>query len=111
MDPDGLQRMQRAKRSGKAIRGLIEQYAPKVYDQCKKWFKDFFKKSAKPKEGSRGGSGSAKNFSTKIKDASREEAGNQCVFCGIKTKKTQKPDPQRSHIDHSVPKSRGGNNT
>lgn len=33
------------------------------------------------------------------------------MFCGVGTKRTKGPDPQRSHIDHADPKSRGGNNT
>ncbi|MFC1352011.1 MAG: HNH endonuclease [gamma proteobacterium symbiont of Clathrolucina costata] len=39
----------------------------------------------------------------------REESRDTCVFCGKKT--TREPGPNRSEIDHSIPKSRKGNNT
>jgi len=44
-----------------------------------------------------------------VKNQAREESNNSCVFCGTKT--TSKPGPDRSEIDHAIPKSRGGNNT
>ena len=68
-------------------------------------------KSVAPKTGSAGGAGAGKAFSKKVQDAARKESKNTCVFCGTQTKRTKGPDPQRSHIDHSIPKSRDGNNT
>ncbi|KAB7609820.1 hypothetical protein F9L33_15475 [Amylibacter sp. SFDW26] len=62
-----------------------------------------------PKAGSSSGKGAGKRFSTKIKDQARAESGNRCVFC--KTKTTNQAGPNRSEIDHSIPKSRGGNNS
>ena len=61
------------------------------------------------KAGSAGGKGTGKGFSNKVKDQAREESNNTCVFCGTKT--TRKPGPDRSEIDHSIPKSRDGNNS
>ncbi len=66
-------------------------------------------KSVRPKAGSAGGDGAKKAFSTKVKDQARKESNDTCVFCGTKT--TREPGPTRSEIDHSIPKSRGGNNT
>lgn len=66
-------------------------------------------KSVGPKVGSAGGDGAKKAFSTKVKDQARKESNDTCVFC--KTKTTREPGPTRSEIDHSIPKSRGGNNT
>ena len=65
--------------------------------------------AAKIKAGSAGGDGAGKAFSQKVKNQARQESGDKCVFCGTKT--TNKPGPTRSEIDHSIPKSRGGNNT
>lgn len=62
-----------------------------------------------PKEGSAGEEGAGMRFSEKTKDAAREEAGNRCVFCGRET--TREPGGDRSNIDHSIPRSRGGDNT
>lgn len=62
-----------------------------------------------PKVGSAGGNGAGKGFSDKVKDQARQESNDTCVFCGTKT--TQQPGPTRSEIDHSIPKSRNGNNT
>ncbi len=62
-----------------------------------------------PKSGSSGGDGAGKGFSKKIKELAREESGDTCVFCGTKT--SSDPSPERSEIDHAIPKSRGGNNT
>ncbi|MEP3243982.1 MAG: RHS repeat-associated core domain-containing protein [Sneathiella sp.] len=44
VDPDGLSRMQAAKRRGEALRKLFN-HAPRIYEQCKTWIKDWFKKS------------------------------------------------------------------
>jgi len=66
-------------------------------------------KTVGPKAGSVGGDGAKKAFSTKVKDQARKESNDTCVFCGTKT--TREPGPTRSEIDHSIPKSRGGNNT
>lgn len=65
--------------------------------------------SSKPKPGDAGGPGAGKNFPQKIKDQAREESNNTCVFCGGQTARS--PGPNRSEIDHAIPKSRGGNNT
>ena len=62
-----------------------------------------------PKAGSAGGEGAKKAFSNKVKDQARKESSDTCVFCGNKT--TREPGPNRSEIDHAIPKSRGGNNT
>jgi hypothetical protein len=61
------------------------------------------------KAGSAGGKGAGKGFGKGVKDQARKESGETCVFCGTKT--GTKPGPTRSEIDHSIPKSRGGNNT
>jgi RHS repeat-associated protein len=66
-------------------------------------------KGLKPKPGSVGGKGEGKPFSTKVKDQARAESKDTCVFCGTKT--TRQPGPTRSEIDHSIPKSRNGNNS
>jgi RHS repeat-associated protein len=66
-------------------------------------------KGAGPKAGSAGGEGAKKAFSNKVKDQARKESNDTCVFCGTKT--TREPGPTRSEIDHSIPKSKGGNNT
>jgi len=44
-----------------------------------------------------------------VKNTAREESGDRCVFCGKKT--TSERGPNQSNIDHSVPKSRGGDNS
>jgi hypothetical protein len=62
-----------------------------------------------PKPGSAGGAGTGRGFPKSVKDQARAESGNTCVFCGRQT--TGKPGPRRSEIDHSIPKSRGGNNS
>ena len=66
-------------------------------------------RKAKPKTGSTGGQGAGKGFSEKVKEQARQESNNTCVFCGKKT--TKEPGPNKSEIDHAVPKSRDGNNT
>jgi hypothetical protein len=62
-----------------------------------------------PKPGSRGGPGAGKSFPQSVKDQARSESGNKCVFCGKST--TRESGPTQSNIDHSIPKSQGGNNT
>jgi len=62
-----------------------------------------------PKPGSEGGPGAGKRFSQATKDAEREKSGDRCVLCGKST--TSEPGPDRSEIDHSIPASRGGNNS
>ena len=66
---------------------------------------------SKPKLGSAGGPGKGKNFPKSVQDAERTSSGNKCLFCGVDTVRSSKPYPQRSNIDHAIPKSRGGNNT
>lgn len=66
-------------------------------------------KKGATKAGSAGGKGAGKAFSEKVKKQAREESRDTCVFCGKKT--TREPGPNRSEIDHSIPKSRKGNNT
>ncbi len=63
-----------------------------------------------PKVGSAGGPGAGKGFSESVKDAARAES-RDCVFCGQPTVRSKTPQPDRSNIDHAVPKSRGGNNS
>ncbi len=63
---------------------------------------------AKPKPGSANPNNAGRPFSESTKDKAREESEN-CVFCGKKT--TREPGPDQSNIDHSIPKSRGGDNT
>jgi len=58
-----------------------------------------------------GGPGAGKAFSEATKNAARAASGDKCVFCGIKTVRSPSPQPNRSNIDHAIPKSRGGNNT
>jgi len=67
--------------------------------------------SAAPKPGSAGGPGAGRNFPERVKDQARAESGDTCVFCGRDTIRSKTPHPDRSNIDHSIPKSRGGNNT
>ncbi|HEY2849000.1 MAG TPA: RHS repeat-associated core domain-containing protein [Gemmatimonadaceae bacterium] len=67
--------------------------------------------AAAPKIGSAGGPGAGKDFSEAVKDAARAESGDRCVFCGDETVRSKTPEPNRSNIDHAIPKSRGGNNT
>jgi len=64
--------------------------------------------SGLPKQGSAGGPGAGRGFNPKTQEAARAESPN-CVFCGVQT--TKGPGPTQSHIDHAIPKSRGGNNT
>ena len=66
--------------------------------------------TAGSKVGSAGGPGAGKAFSESIKDAARAESPD-CVFCGQPTVRSKTPQPDRSNIDHAVPKSRGGNNS
>jgi RHS repeat-associated protein len=61
-----------------------------------------------PKPGSAGGPGAGRRFSDATRDAARAESPN-CVFCETPT--TRGRGPTQSNIDHSIPKSRGGNNT
>ncbi len=65
--------------------------------------------AAKPKAGSANAEKAGKPFSETTKDKARDESGNKCVFCGKET--TRKPGPDQSNIDHSIPKSRGDDNT
>lgn len=65
----------------------------------------------KPKPGDAGGPGAGKSFSAKTKNQALIDSNSKCVFCGRDTVKSKAPQPNRSHIDHSIPKSRGGNNT
>jgi 5-methylcytosine-specific restriction endonuclease McrA len=64
---------------------------------------------AEPKAGSAGGPGSGKRFSDKTRDTAEKEANGQCVFCGNKTKRDS--GEKQRNTDHSIPKSRGGNNS
>ncbi len=64
-----------------------------------------------PKKGAKGGKGAGKGFSAKMKEFVRNTFNNKCVFCGKDTVRSQNPDPDRSNIDHAIPRSRGGNNT
>ncbi|MDP3512113.1 MAG: RHS repeat-associated core domain-containing protein, partial [Sulfuritalea sp.] len=61
--------------------------------------------------GSSGGPGAGKVFSRPVQDSIRARDGNACVYCGIDTIRSSTPAPNRSNIDHIVPKSQGGNNT
>lgn len=63
------------------------------------------------KMGSAGGPGAGKAFPRAVQDAARAEAGDACVFCGAATVRSKTPTPNRSNVDHAIPKSRGGNNT
>ncbi|WP_432734900.1 filamentous hemagglutinin N-terminal domain-containing protein [Ralstonia solanacearum] len=65
--------------------------------------------AGEPRAGEKGGQGSGKDFSEKIKDKVRERDGYKCVFCKIET--TNKPGPDRSEIDHAESKKNGGNNS
>ncbi|MGB6228965.1 MAG: RHS repeat-associated core domain-containing protein [Litorimonas sp.] len=67
--------------------------------------------AATPVAGSSGGPGAGANFSTATQDAARAASGNRCVFCQQPTIRSQTPAPNRSNIDHAIPKVRGGNNT
>ena len=62
-----------------------------------------------PKAGTAGGDGAGKFFPEKVKEQAREESNNTCVFCGTET--SNEPGPNRSEIDHSIPKYKGWNNT
>ena len=61
--------------------------------------------------GSSGGPGAGKVFSRPVQDSIRARDGDTCVYCGIDTIRSPVPAPNRSNIDHIVPKSQGGNNT
>ena len=61
------------------------------------------------KIGSSGGPGAGKRFAENVKDTTRSESGNKCVFCGKET--TRSPGSNQSNIDHAQAKARGGNNT
>lgn len=56
---------------------------------------------AKPKEGSAGGEGAGKDFTSKTKQQVREAGKETCVYCHGKG----------TEVDHAIPKSKGGNNT
>lgn len=62
-----------------------------------------------PKAGQAGGEGERKSFPQRVKAQARAESENRCVFCNKST--TSEQGPNRSEIDHAIPKSRGGNNT
>jgi RHS repeat-associated protein len=75
-------------------------------DKIESWFS---KAKPQPKPGSADPDKAGKPFDKPTKDAAREESGDKCVFCGKDTTRT--PGPDQSNIDHSVPRSRGGDNT
>ncbi len=60
------------------------------------------------KAGSSGGPGAGKSFSNEVKS---QASTNRCVFCGGKPVSSSTPQPDRRHIDHAIPRSRGGTNT
>jgi hypothetical protein len=62
-----------------------------------------------PKPGSATPQGAGKAFPESVKERARQESSGRCVFCGKET--TLEPGPDRSEIDHSIPKSRGGDNS
>jgi len=64
-----------------------------------------------PKPGQAGGPGAGRDFSESTRDAARAESGDTCVFCGQDTVRSPTPAPNRSNIDHAIPKVRGGNNS
>lgn len=66
-------------------------------------------RQAKPKPGSKGGPGSGKRFSEKVKDQAERQARGRCVFCDKRT--TREPGPTQRNTDHAIPRSRDGNNT
>ena len=65
--------------------------------------------NAKP--GSAGGPGAGKNFSESVKNAAEAQAGGDCVFCGVKTTRGNKPHSTRRNTDHAISKKNGGNNS
>ena len=67
--------------------------------------------SPSPKPGSAGGPGAGKKFPESARNAEREASNNTCRFCGSETVRSSRPAPNRSNIDHAIPKSRGGNNS
>lgn len=67
--------------------------------------------SLKPKKWSSGWDWAWMWFSKKVKDRAREESWNRCVFCWKKTNTDKKSNPDKSEIDHAIPKSRWWNNT
>jgi RHS repeat-associated protein len=70
---------------------------------------DALPKDAGPKPGSADPQGAGKRFPESVKEQARQESGGRCVFCGTKT--TDAPGPDRSEIDHSIPRARGGDNS
>ena len=62
-----------------------------------------------PRIGESGGDGAGKDFSPRTKDKIRERDDNKCVFCGVDT--TDESGPDKSEIDHAIPKADGGNNS
>ena len=62
-----------------------------------------------PKAGSADPANAGKRFPESVKEQARAESGGKCVFCGTKTGDAS--GPTKSEIDHSIPKSRGGDNT
>ena len=64
----------------------------------------------KPRKGEYGGPGAGKAFAKKTKNQIRERDNNRCVFCGKETQKSC-GSSSSSEIDHTIPKSRRGNNT
>lgn len=67
-----------------------------------------FVSKPRPKVGAAGGPGAGRNFSPATREAARE---SRCVFCGTTTVNSRTPQPNRRHIDHAIPRSRGGNNS
>ena len=61
------------------------------------------------KPGSANPDGAGKPFNQPTKNAARAESDNKCVFCGKQT--TSQPGPNQSNIDHSIPRSQGGDNS
>jgi hypothetical protein len=55
------------------------------------------------KPGSSGGETAGKRFPQSVKDQALQENPDTCVYCGMKTDSPQ--------VDHSIPRSRGGNAT
>lgn len=60
---------------------------------------------------SRNSYGPGRSFSEATKQAAKERDNMTCVDCGIPTVNSTQPQPNRAHIDHGDPKSRGGWNT
>jgi HNH endonuclease len=68
-------------------------------------------RAASPKPGAAGGAGAGKRFPESVGASAKTEASNTCVFCGQPTVRSKTPQPNRSNIDHAIPKSRNGTNT